>query len=82
MPRAVTHTSVRSRHTGAGSGLPAGSALQINVLSGLSYWTGNGAVSFGAPPSSETLRLAKGSNQLLVGVAALVVAALIFGPKP
>jgi len=58
-----------------GSGLPAGSQLRFNILSGgqfdlpanLSYWSGAGPVAFGFVPNNESLRLTRSSFALVVG---------------
>jgi hypothetical protein len=64
-------------NTAGGSSLPAGSQLRFNILdaalfglgSNLSYWNGAGAVSFGAPPTGETLRLNLGGQNRTAGAA-------------
>ena len=62
----------------AGSGLPAGSLLRFDIPaassfglpSNLSFWGGSGPVTFGAVPSSETLRFTFGSANTTVGSGA------------
>lgn len=43
-------------------GLPGNSAVNFNVLHPLRFWSGGGAVGFGAPPTNETLRLNRGGD--------------------
>ena len=50
----------------AGSGLPGGSQLSFNLLGSLSYWNGSGSPSFGALPSSESLRFNFGAQDRTV----------------
>jgi hypothetical protein len=64
-------------NTAGASALPAGSQLRFNILdaaqfgltSNLSFWNGAGAVSFVAPPTSETLRLNLGGQNRTAGAA-------------
>jgi len=71
----------------AGSGLPSGQQLSFNVLNGasfaqvgdLTYWNGSGPVSFGAVPSSETLRLNFGVSNITVTGAASPVPGFSLG---
>jgi hypothetical protein len=57
------------------SSFPPGSQLSFNVPaaavfglpSNLTYWNGTGAVSFGAVPSGETLRLNRGTQDRTIG---------------
>jgi hypothetical protein len=64
-------------NTAGGSNLPAGSQLRFNFLdatqfglsSNLSYWNGVGTVSFGTPPTAETLRLNLGGQNRTAGAA-------------
>jgi hypothetical protein len=49
-------------NSASGSGMTPGAALRFNLLSGLSYWNGAGAVSFAPVATGESLRLNFGAT--------------------
>jgi hypothetical protein len=61
------------------SGLTNGDKLTFDVLSGLQYWNGAGAVSIGNVPAGETLQLALGSASRTIGTGTGSFAGFIIG---
>ena len=61
------------------SGLTNGDKLTFDVLSGLQYWNGTGAVSIGNVPAGETLQLALGSASRTIGTGTGSFAGFIIG---
>lgn len=68
-------------NSGGPTALPAGSQLRFNILASgvfglpgtLSYWSGSGAVLFGAVPSGETLRLNRGAQSRTAGASSAAI---------
>ena len=74
-------------NTVGASALPAASQVAFNVLdattfslpTNLAYWSGTGGVHFVAPPSGETLRLNRGTQNVTLGSGAAAIAGFPLG---